>query len=352
MPDGQLISLVAVFFGLGVAFYYTPIVVRRKGNVDRRVIALCGIGWTIALASFFLLDKMWLFIGEVTHIPSLSWLLSFLALTACYHYIMEMSFIALRIEQSHTKILEYAAITSMILLTLVFFAGGVAFSALPLERVVPRYLGELIYMGLLHGYSLVIFVGPLVVAARTLLGSPTLEMKVRSIMLVASCSSAIVFSVAVIALGCWSVFIGVPAALIPKLRQVALLFFGITILAWPFAFVPSKWLSYPRCLWQLHHLVYLHRRIRSEHEHPLVEIPRLWWTRIAELDFYIDAVAVLVLDARWLVKANRLAIKDNRILAALNALDESLPREQLIAQCVNLSKQLMQLDRLPRESVS
>lgn len=351
MPEGELTSLVAVFFGLWVAFHYTPLIVRRKGNVDRRVIVLCGIGWTIALASFFLLTKVWQFIGEVTRIPSLAWLLSFLALTVCYHYILEMCFIALGIERSQTKMLEYVAVTFMASLTLVFFVGGVAFSRLPLERIVPRYLGELVYMGLLHGYSIAIFAGPVIAAVRMALSSPTMEMRVRSLILVASCISAIVFSITVIALGCWSVFIGLPSESIPQLKEAALLFFSITILAWPFAFMPSKWLGLPRRLWQLHHLVYLDRRIKSVNNHPLVGIPRLWWTRIAELDFYIDAVSVLVLDTKWLIKADRLTVKDSRVLDVMNALDETLPREQLIGECINLSKHLKRLDRLPGESV-
>ena len=87
---------------------------------------------------------------------------------------------------------------------------------------------------------------------------------------------------------------------------------------------------------------HLYERMRDDCGQSL-SIPLLdRWTQVKQAPFYTNAIAVFVLDIKWLVAKNRLMLNDGMLADAIAGLDGNLPHQDLIVQCVAQSRNLRQ----------
>jgi len=85
-------KLIGFLVALIFIVYKTPVVWHSRTTPDRRLLSTWLFGLTIALALLFQIDQVFILIGQMSHIPNLSWLLSSSFLSLAYYFVVVNGF--------------------------------------------------------------------------------------------------------------------------------------------------------------------------------------------------------------------------------------------------------------------
>lgn len=350
--DQSVITVISIFVAFSMVILSTPVIWRARNNLDGRSIAFWVLGWCIGLGSSFLNDDVYLFVGRVSRIPNINWLLSFSVAMAGVYSLIILTSETLQIEPSQVKRLAYITVVFIVLLTLVFFLGGIAFSPPNLVRADANSLAELVFMNISYLYQMVVLSIPWALSARMLVRSRSLESRIRSGTFFVVLSSAILYCILRITKTIVVFYASNVNETLINSIQIALWFsFATTLFLWPITFVPTRWFEFFRQIDCLIHLNYLYRRIREGYSQtPRVLLPRLW-IQARQVEFYTNVISVFVLDVKWLDSQDRLSLDDESVAVALRNLDDTLPQKQFVVECVEQSRNLRTREKLRMRKV-
>lgn len=339
MGSSKVITTSAILIGCGVALVLTPSVWQQRNNSDKRIVALWILCWCLGLGSVFKIDEVHLFVGQISKISNIGSLLVHVALIMAVYCLMVLASKTLQLAHSELIILAWSTAIFLLALATLFFLSGMAFLPSDLTRTNVNSMGELVYLNAVYVYEIVVIFRPCALFGRTFVSNRSLEARMHSSALFISLSSALIFSVIKI--------LSRTAIYYSLVRDTALantmlnITFTTSLIFWPIGFIPSGWIDFARKNIQLYYLRYLYWRISNDCGQSLsIPLPG-WMKQVQQASFYTHAIAVFMLDIKWLASKNRLVLNDGRLAEVVANLDENLPQNDFIAQCVAQSQILM-----------
>lgn len=334
----RIISLVSFVISSGVVIYLAPGLWGSRKQLDKRLLAFWVVAWCFCFG-IFNLDDAYLFVGRISGIPNLGWLLIYAALTVGMYCVVVITSQTLQVASSKLITLAYITGAFLIALVAIFFASGIALAPARLVREGATSISELIYFNMVYVYQIVAFLMPLVLFAKMLFNSRLWLPRMRSAILVVVFVSAEMYSVLRIAMSLITYYH--PGANVELIQELLVVAFIPAQTFWPLAFIPPQWFEFFAQNMRLYHMRCLYRQVQADCGLSLsIPLPNLL-SQSRQASFYANAIAVFLLDIKWMTSKGRLVLQNDKLADMINRLDGSLSPSEFIDQCVAQSRVLI-----------
>lgn len=333
----DLSKLIGAAVALLFVLYKAPLVWRRRGESDRRLLSAWLFGLAVVPALLFQMDTVFLATARLSGIPNLAWLLSCTFLSLAYH-LLSVASLAIIGRSARGLALRLGLFLSLYLV--LFFGGGVALAEVYAGTRIPRSPGELLFANAFYLYTLSLVLRTalkLVLAERN-------DLQLRMLVMFAAAFSLTLLTVLKILS---SIYGYRDPALVPeRVFSLMTLLLLLSSLLWPAIFLPGRFYQAMGRLWrgletagQLWWLSYLCRRAARLYPQPVKLTP--WRRQLAEARLHRIRAAVALQDIKTILANRWVSRRDEALLAALTEVDDGLTPEQMATAYARAGRRLV-----------